>query len=254
MIADGYSVALHAIGFRAVGSQAAILPPLTAKTLLVIHPTYADALNLQNIIVSSLNETVDLKQAGLVGDLPGSISLDDYQRTLAELRDALASLPTGQSHSAEFEDLIGDVLRLCFFRALTNVEAKVRSADNRVVRDWVAANHAGEGFWELVRHKYGAVQVVWECKNYGDLAADDFHQAAYYMTNAGGKFVVIACRGREKKKSYYEHVRRISAEHGGFVLLIDGRDLDIIVRRTINGKSIQPHMQELFDRTVREIS
>jgi hypothetical protein len=240
--------------FRAVGSQAAILPPLTAKTLLVIHPTYADALNLQNIIVSSLNETVDLKQAGLVGDLPGSISLDDYQRTLAELRDALASLPTGQSHSAEFEDLIGDVLRLCFFRALTNVEAKVRSADNRVVRDWVAANHAGEGFWELVRHKYGAVQVVWECKNYGDLAADDFHQAAYYMTNAGGKFVVIACRGREKKKSYYEHVRRISAEHGGFVLLIDGRDLDIIVRRTINGKSIQPHMQELFDRTVREIS
>jgi len=240
--------------FRAVGPQSAILPPITAKTSVVIHPTYADALNLQNILVSSLHENVDLKQAGLIGDLPGSVSLDDYQRTLSELRDELNSLPLGQPHSAEFEDLIGEVLRLCFFRALTNVEPKVRSVDNRIVRDWVAANHAAEGFWELVRHKYGAVQVVWECKNYGDLAADDFHQAAYYMTNAGGKFVVIASRGQEKKRIYYEHVRRISTEHNGFVLLIDGRDLDIIIRRTINGKSIQPHIQELFDRTIREIS
>jgi len=82
-----------------------------------------------------------------------------------------------------------------FFRALTNVEPKVRSVDNRVIRDWVAANHTIEDFWELVRHKYGAVQVVWECKNYENLAADDFHQAAYYMTGAGGKFVVIAYRG-----------------------------------------------------------
>jgi hypothetical protein len=66
--------------------------------------------------------------------------------------------------------------------------------------------------------------------------------------------VVIAYRGQEKKKSYYEHIKRIANENGGFVLLVDGRDLDIIVRRTINGKSIQPHLQELFDRTVREIS
>jgi hypothetical protein len=240
--------------FRAVGPQSAMLPPITTKTLVIVHPTYADALNLQNIIVSSLNENVDLKQAGLIGDLPGAISLDDYQRTLSELRESLNTLPSGQPHAIDFEALIGEILRLCFFRALTNVEPKVRSVDNRVIRDWIAANHAGDGFWELVRHKYGAVQVIWECKNYGDLAADDFHQAEYYMTNAGGKFVVIAYRGQEKKKIYYEHIKRISAEKGGFVLLIDGKDLDIITRRTINGKSIQPHIQELFDRTIREIS
>jgi hypothetical protein len=135
--------------FRTVGPQSAILPPITAKTVVMVHPTYADALNLQNITVNSLSENVDLKQAGLIGDLPGA-SLDDYQNTLAELRDALASLPMGQSHSAEFEDLIGEVLRLCFFRALTNVESKVRSVDNRIVRDWVAANHAGEGYWPQI--------------------------------------------------------------------------------------------------------
>ncbi len=237
--------------FRTVGSQSAILPPISAKTVVVIHPTYADALNLQDMTVNSLSENVDLKQAGLIGDLPGA-SLEEYQKTLGELRESLATLPMEQPQSAAFEDLIGETLRLCFFRALTNVEAKVRSIDNRVIRDWVAANHSSGGFWELVRQKYGAVQIVWECKNYADLSADDFHQAAYYMTNAGGRFVVIAYRGQEKKKSYYEHVKRVSSENGGFILLVDGRDLDIIVRRTINGKSIQPHMQELFDRTVRK--
>ena len=163
---------------------------VTGKTIVVVHPTYTDALNLQNVIVSSLDENVDLKQSGLIGELPGAVSIADYQQALSELRDNLKSLPFGPKHASEFEDLMGEVLRLCFFRALTNVEPKVRSVDNRIIRDWVAANHSEEGFWALVRQKYGAVQIIWECKNYGDLAAEDFQQAAYYMSEAGGRFVL----------------------------------------------------------------
>ncbi|MGO9211340.1 MAG: P-loop ATPase, Sll1717 family [Terriglobales bacterium] len=240
--------------YRAAGSQSSTPPPISSKTTVVIHPTYADALNLQNILISSLAPEIDLKDAGLVGDLPGAIGIGDYLRTLAELRERLRTLPTGDSHSSEFEEIVGEVLRLCFFRVLTNPEPKVRNVNNRIVRDWVAANHAQEGFWELVRHKYGAVQVIWECKNYSDLAAEDFHQAGYYMSNAGGRFVIMASRGEEKKKSYYEHIQRLAQQHNGLVLIIDGKDLDIILRRTINGKRIQEHLQELFDKTVREIS
>ena len=93
-----------------------------------------------------------------------------------------------------------------------------------------------------------------ECKNYADLSAEDFQQAGYYMSAAGGKFVVIASRGTEKKKIYFQHIQRLFQQHQGLVLLIDGKDLDIVIRRTINGKSIQEHIQELFDRTIREIS
>jgi hypothetical protein len=240
--------------FRTVGSQSSTPPPISLKTTLVVHPTYVDALNLQNIIVSNLAESVSLKQAGLIGELPGTIDIDEYQLTLEELRTKLQTLPMGDAHSKDFEDIVGEILRLCFFRVLTNPEAKVRDVNNRIVRDWVTANHAQEGFWELIRHKYGAIQVVWECKNYADLSADDFHQAGYYMSEAGGKFVVIASRGDEKKKTYYQHIQRLFNQHQGLVLILDGKDLDIIIRRTINGKSIQEHIQELFDRTVREIS
>lgn len=240
--------------YRAVGSQSSTPPPISSETTVLIHPTYSDALNLQNIIVRSLAANVDLKDAGLIGELPGAISIDDYQRTLEQLREQLSSLPHGTEHAKEFEQIIGEILRLCFFRVLTSPEPKVRDVKGRIIRDWVVANHANEGFWELVRHKFGAVQVIWECKNYGDLSADDFHQSGYYMSEVGGKFVVVAYRGNEKKKSYYEHIQRLNRNQGGFVLLLDGKDLDIIIRRTIKGKSVQEHLQELFDKTIREIS
>ena len=94
-----------------------------------------------------------------------------------------------------------------------------RDMDGRVVRDWIAANHATGGFWELVRQRYDATQIIWECKNYEDLDAADFQQASYYMTDAIGRFVISAFRGEEKKKHYYGHIRRIAQDSKGIVLL-----------------------------------
>ena len=213
--------------YRSAGPQSSTPPPIGDKALITIHPTYADALNLQNMIVSSLSEEVDLKQSGFIGELPGSIDIATYTKQIELLRENLKTLPHGDAKASEFEDLVGDIIRLCFFTALTNVEAKVRNVDGRVIRDWIAGNHSSSGFWELVRQKYGATQVIWECKNYGELRADDFHQAAYYMTEAIGRFVVVAYRGREKKKFYFEHIRRIATDKTGIVLLLDERDLDV---------------------------
>jgi hypothetical protein len=228
-------------------------PPIGDKALIVIHPTYAGALNLQNIIVNSLEE-IDLRQSGIIGELPGAIDIGTYTKQVENLRDNLKTLPTGEEKAREFEDLIGLLIKLCFFTALTNVEPKVRDLDGRVIRDWIAGNHCSDGFWELVRQKYGATQVIWECKNYSDLRADDFQQAAYYMNDAIGKFAIIAYRGREKKNHYFEHIRRISADKNGLILLLDERDLEVFIRHALHGKSNQAHLQEQYDLTVRQIS
>lgn len=81
-----------------------------------------------------------------------------------------------------------------------------------------------------------------------------FQQAAYYMNDSIGRFVVLAFRGREKKKHYIEHIRRIAADKEGLVLLIDERDLDVFLRHAMNGKSNESHLQETFDQIVRSIS
>ncbi len=239
--------------FRSSGPQAVGLPPIAQGTLVVIHPTYADALNLQNSIVNSLAK-VDLREAGLIGELPGAVDLDEYQRQLVSLQENLKTLPHGPGASAQFEDIVGDVIKLCFYRSLTNVEAKSRTVDNRVIRDWVAANHTSEGFWQLVRQRYNATQVTWECKNYSDLEASDFQQTAYYINDKIGKFAVLAFRGTERKKHYFEHIRRIADKDNGIILLITQKDLEVFIRKAINGKSNEEHIQELYDYTVREIS
>jgi hypothetical protein len=239
--------------FRSSGPQAAGLPPIGLATSVVVHPTYSDALNLQNSIVNSL-ATIDLREAGLLGDLPGAVHIDDYQRQLVTLQEDLKTLPHGPDTSTRFENIVGDVIKLCFFRSLTNVEPKSRTVDNRVIRDWVAANHASEGFWQLVRQRYDATQVIWECKNYADLEASDFHQTSYYINDKIGRFVVLTFRGKERKKHYFEHVRRIADKDNGIVLIVTEKDLEVFIRQAINGKSNQAHTQELYDQTVREIS
>ena len=83
---------------------------------------------------------------------------------------------------------------------------------------------------------------------------DDFHQAAYYMNDRISKFVVLAFRGIERKKHYYEHIRRIAEDKSGIVLLLTQKDLEVFVRRAIIGKSNECHLQEQYDQIVREIS
>ena len=107
----------------------------------------------------------------------------------------------------------------------------------------------------MVRQQYSATQVIWECKNYSDLSADDFHQAAYYMNDIVGKLVILVYRGGpEIKKAYLQHVKRIAVDRGGLVLLLGERDLEVFIRQALNGKRSEPHLQDLFDRTVRDIS
>lgn len=106
----------------------------------------------------------------------------------------------------------------------------------------------------MIRLRYQATQIIWECKNYLTLDADAFHQAAYYMTKEIGRFVVLAFRG-EIKKHYYEHIKRIAGEKdGGIVLLLTEKDVDVFLRQAIRGKAREEHIQEIYDRTIREIS
>ena len=148
---------------------------------------------------------------------------------------------------------MGQVIRLCFYRWLGNAEPSSREVDGRNVRDWVVANRAEGGFWEMVRERYGATQVVWECKNCTNLESADFQQMAYYMSTKVGRFGIIAFRG-EIKKHYYQHIRRIGEDRDGLVILLTTTDLQVFVRQATKGKFGESHIQDIFDRTIRSIS
>lgn len=240
--------------FRSLGARSPTPPPISTGTHVVVHPSYTDALNLQNIVVESLGADVTLRSEGLLIDLPEGVNLDEYTKRLADLETDLRTLPRGTGGASQFEELTGEMIRLCFFRSLNNVEPKVREVSGTVIRDWIAANVAHGGFWEMVRQRYQATQVVWECKNYDELSSADFQQAAYYMTQEIGRFAVLVFRG-EMKKHYYDHIKRISSEKaGGIVLPVTETDMKVFIRQARNGKTKETHIHEIYDRTIRAIS
>lgn len=241
--------------FRSLGPKSSTPPPITETTQIVIHPSYADALNLRNTVIAALDDKIPLQKAGILTELPEEITLSGYQERLRQIQEDLKTLPFGKEASSKYEEIVGEIIKLCFFRSLTNVQTKQRDIVGCVIRDWIAANRANNGFWEMVRQRYNATQVVWECKNYEDLSADDFQQASYYMTKEIGRFVVIAFRGGETKKHYYQHIKRIASEkEGGITLLLNERDLNVFLRQAINGKVKEDHISEIYDHIVREIS
>jgi hypothetical protein len=239
--------------FRSTGPQDTTPPAVSASRHMIIHPSYWDSLDLQDKLVNQLDETRPYLRVGLVPELPGALTLSDYVDRLLELEERLTNLGRSRGDADEFEEIVGDIIRYCFHRVLTNVEARVRNEDGTVIRDWIASNRADTGFWRMVRERYGATQVVWECKNYTHLKADDFHQVAYYMTPQAGRFGIIAFRGASAHQ-YDRHAKRIAQTNDGLVLVLTEQDLKVFIRQARNGQVKDAHIQDRFDRLVRALS
>jgi hypothetical protein len=254
-----YSIGFMGIGdkdspqYRPLGAGTGSLPSMDEMAHIVVHPSYVDALRLRNVVMNTLGDDFVLTNEGIVLDLPEGINLDTYSASLTRLESQLKDLPRGTTGANTFEDIVGEIITLSFYRSLSNVQDKVREVAGCVIRDWIASNTATHGFWEMVRLRYHSTQVVWECKNYDDLKAEDFQQVHYYMTKAIGYFVVIAFRG-EMSRHYFDHIKRINSEANGLVLLLTERDLLTFIRQARNGKTKETHIQEIYDKTVREIS
>jgi hypothetical protein len=204
--------------------------------------------------LAGVSDNASLHHTATIEDLPGSVSFDAYRRKVKRLLHDLDRLPRGASGAERFEESVGEMIKLCFFRCLANVEAKVRSREGTVIRDWIASNRAARGIWALVREKYDATQVIWECKNYDQLSADDFHQASYYMNSVVGRFVIIVFRGQDLRRSYTRHVERIADDKRGMVLILTENDVRVFLRQALKGNFKEDHIYEVYDRACRAIS
>lgn len=243
----------HQTVFRSLGPQDTTPPPITNSTDMVVHASYWEALDLQDVLVQDFSITEEFRSVGLVTHLPNSLDLETYNATLADLLQRLKDLPTGLATATQFEDIVGQVVKLCFFRVLANVEPQVRNIDGTVRRDWVASNRAEGGFWEVIRHRYSATQVLFECKNYEDLSSGDFQQLAYYLNDLGGKFAFLVFRG-DVTKHNYEHIKRVSINNGALIFPLNDKDLQVFIRQSINGKLKESHLLDKFDKIQRTIS
>jgi hypothetical protein len=240
------------VTYRSLGPRSTTPPPIDSKIDIAVHPSYWESLDLLDVLVTEFGGGNNFGRLGVVNEFPGALNFEQYQQNLTELNNALKEVQTGREHASYFESLVGQVLELCFFRVLFNMEPQSRDVAGTVRRDWITSNRAETGFWEMVRHRHKATQIIFECKNYEELGADDFHQAGYYMSNQAGRLVIIVFRG-DIKNHYYEHIKKL-ARDDGMVLMLNDRDLRVFVRQALNGRVKDSHLQDRYDTTVRMIS
>ena len=231
--------------FRALGPRDTVPPPLAANTDLQIHPTYWEALDLQDVLVTNFGVDQSFGSFGLLTDLPNAWDSDRYRSELLSLESRIKTTPPGVGGATQFEECVGDVLKLCFFRQFSNIQRQVGTLDGTARRDWIVSNRAETGFWDMVRQRYNASQVVFECKNQTELLADDFRQMQSYLTPPMGQLGFICFRG-DVEKRYYQHVRRLIQERKALVMLTD-KDLLTFVRQALNGKVKDAHLRGLLD-------
>lgn len=239
--------------FRSVGARSTIIPTIDQSVHLVIHETFSHALRLQEVVVSELDATTSLQTGGLIAELPDGVSLTTYVEQIEDAEQRLIACRPGSQDWRQYESIVGDVIRLCFFRALVNVHEQSREVEGTVRRDWVASNRSPDGFWEMVRGRFQATQVIWECKNKVDLDPADFLQVGGYLTEPFGRFGVLCFRG-SLKQEYYRHIKRLSDQTGAVVLPLTDRDLTVFLRQAKNQKVKESHIHELYDAVIRAIS
>jgi len=241
------------VHYRSLGVRKATPPPISKGTRGVIHPSFIDALSLMDRVVDRLDDAAPLRSGGILDQLPDGSDVPTYLNNVLALESELKTLPRGWSTASDFEKLVGEMLRLCFFKHFTNIKPRERHFEGVVIRDWIVSNVSATGFWEMIRSRYGATQIVWECKNFDELDEKVFHQLVYYMNETIGKFVVLTFRG-EKKKSYNRHLSRIASNFRGMVLMLNEADLLVLMRQARKGKESDNHLRELFDNAIRAIS
>ncbi|VVQ36731.1 P-loop ATPase, Sll1717 family [Pseudomonas fluorescens] len=243
------------VEYKESGKDSNAKPSFDNSSTFFIHPTYHEALNLQPLLLKDLKDETQLKNEGILEDLPDAFNRDEYKGALQETLENLRTLPKGHSGAKEFEEIVGNIIKLCFFRSLTNVQPRERDIEGTIIRDWVASNRAPDGFWEVIRNKYGSTQIVWECKNYDTLKADDFHQLNYYLNDTFGRFGIIAFRGEEIRANYYRHISNIvNRNKSGIVIVLTQKDLEVFLRQAIKGAFKESHLQDKYDQTIRQIS
>lgn len=244
------------LSFRGVGVRGAAMPAIDpANTHVVIHPSYAPALDLQEKVTLEVDETILLQSEGSLLELPNAVTLKEQQERLTELLQRLNSIPTGPEHDHAYEDIVGEVIKYCLYQYFQNARDQVRDIDGRIRRDWIVSNVATSGFWEMIRTKYRSAHVVWECKNYQELQASDFQQTAYYMNKDIGFCVIICYRGNELKKHYYSHIRSISNIHNGaMVIPLTDKDLKVFIRQALRQRTRDDHIRTIYDDIIGKIS
>jgi hypothetical protein len=211
------------------GTMSALVSvPLTRQTL--VHPCYWKALDGS---IADDDETAAIRVNDDYSAPPTDQAVDIRLQRLGRMPEELSGIPQGYSGSGKFEGWVLRAVRLLLSGQLQNIEAKPNPHAALSQRDIVGTNATISSFWKRIYSQYNTLQVVFECKNYDEVTADDFRQVLDYTHGEYGKLAFIVRRGLSDHLTPNEEdrIRAMFHEHGRLIVVVPTNLLVTCIRK-----------------------
>ncbi len=175
----------------------------------------------------------------------------------AETENLREIIPPGHENFHAFEHIVRVVFNFLFIGELGEGKAQSRTQpeDEGVeIRDLIFANNAESGFWNDLKRKYAASEIVVDAKNKDELTRDDLRQLYCYLKPALGFWGFIVCRSQQSPRmnAFNRALFRNFNQTRGLLILTDN-DLRRMVQIKMLGQNPTTYLQDLMSEFVRSI-
>jgi hypothetical protein len=166
-------------------------------------------------------------------------------------------VPPGRENFQAFEHIVRVVFNFLFIGELGEGKAQSRTQpeDEGVeIRDLIFANNAESGFWNDLKRKYDASEIVVDAKNKDELTRDDLRQLYCYLKPALGMWGFIVCRAEQSPimNAFNRTLCRNFSQTRGLLILTDD-DLRRMVQMKMRGQNPATYLQDRMSEFVRSL-
>lgn len=215
------------------GAESALVS-IDAKRETLVHPCYWKALDVA-VAEEASNSAIQLNDEYVAPKQDQTLAL--RLKRLGRVPEELNDIPLGHAGSKLFEEWVLRSVRLLFSGPLTNSALHPNPKNALNQRDVIATNAETTSFWRRIYEDYQSRQIIFECKNYEEVSADDFRQVLDYLSGEYGGFGIIVRRGTkvaltEKEK---DRIRSMYHEHNKLVMVMPSSMLALSIRK------LRPH-------------
>lgn len=220
---------------------------LQAADRILVHPCYWIALNI-------VRDTLAADQAEQINDeyeiKVTSQTPEIRSNRIGKIISSLGNIAEGHDGAEDFELWVENAVRTIFAGHLDNIERKPNGmAVQR--RDVVATNLCRTSAFKRIHADYGARQLIFEVKNYGNIGRDEHRQMLSYLTDKHGSLGFIVTRdddenlhaGRE-----LDWVREIYNGHKKLIIRVNAKFFQRLL-----GKLRSPERHDVVDRSVNTL-
>jgi hypothetical protein len=234
--------ALYSVGFIGLQEEASqsftfchdgtmsTLVAVPANRQTLVHPCYWKALDGS---IADEDEITAIHVNDEYAVPPTGPAIDVRLQRLGRMPEELSGIPSGHSGSGKFEGWVLRAVRLLLSGQLTNIDIKPNPNAALSQRDVVGTNATISSLWKRIYEQYGTLQVIFECKNYDEVTADDFRQVLDYTHGDYGRCAFIVRRGPSDQLTLNEQdrIRAMFYEHERLIVVVPTNLLVLCIRK-----------------------